>query len=431
MVGNTNLMVAMLLTALQLFTLELWFCRQLNRRKHFWPGLLLSIGASLAYVCLFPMERLGIFIHVPIYACALLLLLICYEATASVTLFIGTTCCTITNLASLLNSVITLIWPDQFAHFGLDIAPNWKAYTMSVVCFLIMFWLADRSLIRKMRDIGVQKLATVPIVVLSVIMLLVNQILGMFFELYAAPNASTSLHLLEYIWNIICCIFCLSIQFGIFQSSKQEQELEVAHRLIAEREQQYRISKSTMEAVNRKSHDLKYQLMELSNGTGGQKQIQDALALVESFDTNVRTGNETLDVIFTEKNQFCRQNGITFVCMIDGARLNFMETTDQYVLFGNIIDNAINAVGKLPEGMDRSIYINVYTEKQLLLIRTENLFVGELEFRNGLPRTSTGDELNHGYGMTSIRMICEKYGGNVSTKAEGGVFYLNIVLPCT
>ena len=32
--------------------------------------------------------------------------------------------------------------------------------------------------------------------------------------------------------------------------------------------------------------------------------------------------------------------------MIDGAKLSFMETADIYVLFGNLMDNAMEAVGK-------------------------------------------------------------------------------------
>jgi sensor histidine kinase regulating citrate/malate metabolism len=115
--------------------------------------------------------------------------------------------------------------------------------------------------------------------------------------------------------------------------------------------------------------------------------------------------------------------------MIDGAKLDFMEVTDQYVLFGNMIDNAINAVSKLPEGMERSIYLNVHAEKKLLLIQTENPFTGEVTFQDGLPKTSSGDEFNHGFGMKSIRLIAEKYHGSVSSRAKDGTFYVNVVIP--
>jgi hypothetical protein len=296
-------------------------------------------------------------------------------------------------------------------------------------CYLLVLLVALQALIRPLAGIRLHRLATVPIVAISLAMLVINQFLGMFFELYAAPDASFSLHLLEYVWNLFCCIFCLCIQFNLFSLSKLDEELEVTRHLIAEKERQYQVSKTTMEAINHKCHDLKYQLSALSSGQGGQKQIDEAMALVDSFDTALHTGNETLDVIFTEKNDYCKQAQITFVCMIDGAKLDFMEVTDQYVLFGNMIDNAINAVSKLPEGMERSIYLNVHAEKKLLLIQTENPFTGEVTFQDGLPKTSSGDEFNHGFGMKSIRLIAEKYHGSVSSRAKDGTFYVNVVIP--
>lgn len=429
MLHINNLTVAMCFGAVQLYLPMLWFCRRLERKPHWGLGLAASFAGCAVYPLLFPLERMGLFIHVPIYACALAMLLLSYRATLPVLLFIGTASATISHLGSLLGSCVTLLWPQQLAHFGVEIAINWKAYFVMWLCYFAVCGLIQHFFLRQIGNIGMQRLATGPVVAISVAMLVVNQVLGMYFELYAAPNAAPQLHFLEYVWNALCCLFCLAIQFGIFHSSRQEQELEISRRLMTEKEQQYNISKSTMEAINRKSHDLKYQLTALAAGQKDRRPLDEALALVESFDAMIHTGNETLDVIFAEKTQFCQQQGIGFVCMIDGARLNFMDTTDQYVLFGNIIDNALNAVRSLPPEVDRSIYMDVHAEKKLLLIRTENPFAGTLQFRDGLPRTSTGDELNHGYGMSSIRMICEKYGGSISTRAEDGRFYLNAVLP--
>ena len=198
---------------------------------------------------------------------------------------------------------------------------------------------------------------------------------------------------------------------------------------MADKERQYKMTKSSVDAINRKCHDLKYQLAAIDRGGDVSAHVTEALELVDSFDSAVRTGNDTLDVIFTEKNFYCKKHDIVFVCMIDGEKLNFMDVTDQYVLLGNIIDNAINAVRQIPEHAKRSIYVKIFAEKKLLFIQTENPFLGSLEFSEGLPRTTTGDDFNHGFGMSSIRIVAEKYGGSVNTRAQDGVFYLNVVLP--
>lgn len=46
-----------------------------------------------------------------------------------------------------------------------------------------------------------------------------------------------------------------------------------------------------------------------------------------------------------------------------------------------------------------------------------------------MPVTHKADKNNHGFGVRSMNMLAEKYGGALSYKAEGGVFNLNMVLP--
>ena len=126
-----------------------------------------------------------------------------------------------------------------------------------------------------------------------------------------------------------------------------------------------------------------------------------------------------LDIIFTEKNSYCLQAHITFVCMIDGEKLNFMAPADLYVLFGSMIDSGIRSVSKLQDQSKRTIYVNVHSEKNLLLIQIE--YPVEESVRN--------TALLRDFSTQSIRMIVEKYDGSSNTKLEDHTFYQNIVLP--
>ena len=58
----------------------------------------------------------------------------------------------------------------------------------------------------------------------------------------------------------------------------------------------------------------------------------------------------------------------------------------------------------------------------------ENYCVGGRSFVDGLPKTTKSDELNHGFGMRSMRSIATRYGGSLHTGIEGGIFYLNVLL---
>lgn len=427
MISNLNVM--MTISAVELIAVETMFCFHIQRRMCFAGKALLCGLLLFAYTLLFPLACLGLFVQIPIVILSFLYVYLCYEISIPQTLFIGTAGYTIGQIASVIGSLIMLADPELFAHFGIDIKINIYADALIIACYAAIDIAAYFLIMRKMRGTGLLKNATIPIVLLSTVMLAVNQMLGLSFSIYGAGQAGVFLSFLEYIWNLICCVFCLCIQFGIFRISQKEQELEVTKRLMAQKEQQYQMSKATAEAINRKCHNLKYELSAMSAGPDNRRHVDEAMALVDSFDAAVRTGNETLDVILSEKNHYCQQEQITFVCMVDGEKLDFMDATDQYVLFGNLIDNAINAVQKLDEPQQRVIYITICAKKKLLLIHTENPFTGVLRFRDGLPRTSSGDEENHGFGMASVRLICEKYGGSVSTKAESGTFHLNIMIP--
>lgn len=427
MISNINIMIA--IGATGLVFIETLLCAQVERRARFALKALILALLMYGYVFLAPLQRMGVFVHLPMVAVAFLYVGLCYWVTPAEALFIGIAGYTIEHIASLVNSIISLADPERFAHFGEDVQTNIWGYVLIAACYVFIYALSYFLLIRRLRGVNLLRNVTVPIVILCSVMLVVNQIWGLTFELYGRDQAGPLMCLLEYTWNLICCVFGLCIQFGIFRISQTERELEVARQLIEQRERQYQMSKETVEAINRKCHNLKYELAALRSGQTDQGHIDEAMALVESFDAEIHTGNETLDVIFNEKNIYCRQMQINFVCMIDGEKLSFMESTDQYVLFGNMIDNAINAVRKLTNPIQRAIYIDIHAEKRLLLIRMENPFDGELHFHRGLPRTTSGDEKNHGFGMTSIRLICEKYGGSLNVKAQDGVFYLNLLLP--
>lgn len=426
---NIHLSMMMLINAAELVTINTMFCLKFERRQKFSLRCVLCASLVLVYIFFGPLEDMLYFIHLPILAASFFYIWMCYQTDIVTTLFLGIAGYTVQHIASLLNSLAACVNPELLSHFGTDADVGVYGYLLIFVCDIVVFIAAYFVIVKRLRLMDLHRNVTAPVIALTGAMLILNQVWGVFYDAYGEGYSQSVYTVSGYIWNLTCCILSLCLQFGIFGISQRDKELEITKKLISDRERQYKVSKSMMEAINRKCHDLKYQLAAISTGQNGQKHIDDALELVDSFDSAIHTGNETLDIIFTEKSSYCKKHDITFVCMIDGEKLDFMDAVDQYVMFGNLIDNAVNAVRKIENHAERSIYINIRVEKKLLLIQTENPFVGELTFAEGLPKTTSGDEFNHGFGMSSIRLIAEKYQGSVNTRAENGIFYLNIVLP--
>ena len=149
--------------------------------------------------------------------------------------------------------------------------------------------------------------------------------------------------------------------------------------------------------------------------------------IIAAYDTKIATGNDALDVIMTEKGLLCREKGIEFTCMADGAALNFMEDADIYSLFGNALDNAIEASVGVTDSEKRIVGVVAKHTDGFLSVNIYNYFENEPKFRDGLPVTSKHDKESHGFGVRSIAMITEKYGGDLSINAKDGIFDLNLL----
>lgn len=105
-----------------------------------------------------------------------------------------------------------------------------------------------------------------------------------------------------------------------------------------------------------------------------------------------------------------------------------MSVTDIGSLFGNALENAIQAVQKLDNPDDRIISLKVEEKGGMLLIRVENSYAETLEFDGELPKTTKEDNGYHGFGLKSIRMVAERYGGVMRIQA-GEQFVLTVLIP--
>lgn len=224
-------------------------------------------------------------------------------------------------------------------------------------------------------------------------------------------------------------LFSLHTQTYEIYSRIERENLDT---LLKMQEDSYRISAESIEVVNRKYHDLKHQIALLKSDLPHAEKMV-FLAEMEheicSYEARNKTGNETLDILLSAKTLQCQKRHITLTCIADGKELNFISPSDISVLFGNALDNAIECVEKIADESKRLIHFSVTGEKSFLRIHVENCCEDKLEFRDGLPLTTKGSDLFHGFGVKSIRAITEKYGGSMLTQLTNGWFELRVLIP--
>ena len=413
-----------------LITAMLMFSHGLTRKDHFLWRLLLWGLFSLLTAAAIPIVTDSLWyvtsVFLVMYLLSMLTVRICYKASWSMVFFIAAAAFSADHIASMLDSIISLFAPDvlQYSDTGLLNVPVLMNFGL---CRILVFGLVDLLIVRKNRDVDDDSIRFVPSLLILIISLIVNLYMNILFS-NLVTDRSFWLSLFNFAMNIAISLLLLLCQYAMVREGRMRTQLQIANLLRAQAREQYRVSKENVDAISMKCHDLKHLLLAL-RGVIDPKEYDSMMETIDSYGAEIKTNNEVLDVVFQEKNFRCRKLGIQFTCIIDGTAVNFMGITDQYILFGNLLDNAIEAVSLLPEGEVKNIQVTVRRDKGFVIITTENSYAGKLEWDGGRPRTSKNDKQSHGYGLLSIEKIVHKYGGRYPISTEDQIFTMNIVLP--
>ncbi len=291
------------------------------------------------------------------------------------------------------------------------------------ITYLIGYFLLH-SRLEKRIEIGI---TNTKLLCLSAIILLFDIVVSAFIGYYSQTDFNQTYLALLDSFNIFCCILALFLLFLEDNRSKIANDLTIVKHLLKEKEVQYSTSKANIDLINQKCHDLKHQIRTIGkNKYVDENVLNEIEETISIYDSAIKTGNEALDIILTEKSLFCTKEKIKLCCIIDGKELSFMSDPDLYSLFGNLLDNAIEAVSKLEEDK-KIISLSIKKQQSFLIINIHNYYQGTLEFKDTLPKTTKADSKYHGYGMKSIQMIVDKYAGEMSLTTDKSVFNLNII----
>ena len=307
-----------------------------------------------------------------------------------------------------------------------------------VIVYIIIWLTIGRKLIRGQEHLKVNRLSVAMIsvtgltVTVGLSMLLKSNIdPDMVFAL-ADPHAIALLETGQ-LYAIFFCVSMLVLQYIQQRELITNEKLAASHEMWTVRQKQYEMSRETIDMINRKCHDMKHQVAALmSEGSSSEEKkrySREIAQLIEIYDLQVNTKNEALNTILMEKGLYCNMQGIRWNCAVDDTSLEFIDRMDLYVLLGNALDNAIEAVQRIPNSANRIIQLQICRKDFFVHIRLENSYQGELAWQDNLPITTKGDKVSHGIGLKSIRTIAEKYGGDVSASTEDQAFILTVLIP--
>jgi hypothetical protein len=294
------------------------------------------------------------------------------------------------------------------------------------VVYSILFYLMIRKKIANVNDEKISKRLLVAFV--SVVSVLATIILNSIAYNDAMKLESDHFVYYTLVFSSLVALLAIVLDIEILDESKLIDEVTSTKKILHSQKSIYETEKEVIDSLNIKSHDLKHQIHSMKPSIT-EDAYQEIDKIISEYDSFVHTGNKALDTVLIEKGILCKKDNIRFTFLIRGESLSFIRENDIYSLFGNILDNAIEAVLKLPNEEYRVISISEEEKNGEITLRCMNYFDGNLVQRNGEIQTTKDNKIYHGYGLKSIRYITQKYQGNVAIRTDADIFELALTFP--
>lgn len=201
-----------------------------------------------------------------------------------------------------------------------------------------------------------------------------------------------------------------------------EKQADMQYRYYLSQEQKYNMTVHILHDVDKHIKSIEALYAHGRNG-GAAAYAKEIRGMLEPLIPVKYTGNPILDILLTDKAMIMREKQIKLEMKVDNVNLGFLEAIDATTIFGNLIDNAIEAVER-GKG-ERWVRISILPYQEMILIRIENNAL-PLKWRNGMPISEKGK--NHGIGLANVKRSIEKYDGDIAFKQENGIVTVDLLL---
>lgn len=419
--------ISTLLEVFCLYVISLCLCKEPRFSpavsKFIPPAVMMVLTAALTWF-----TALGAFKMPIIFLFAVVILKICYkdsilQSITAVEIW-GIVFCFLTEAIALILSN-WLYGNNQIVFVdGLSLV-RWEIYAIGIAARLIIIgviYLPIKNFKYKMQ---------IKDSVILTLIFLMNFVIT-FLSVFSILSLGKALDLILYIGSIILSaafmiIFMYAKNAIYLREQAQKNKIQLAQ--LQQQFAYYQNKQKDEEKIRSIYHDMKNHLLvlESSQGTDAVRNMAKQLrAQIAGYEDYIHTGSSFLDVIIKDKAEKMREKQIDFSVSIDFDGVDFIQPLDVSTLFGNGIDNAMEASEKLPKEQ-RVVLVKAGKVQSFVSVLIENNCIDE-----GLKAflcTTKKDDFLHGFGISNMEKAAEKYGGTCTVKQENGTFTLKILIP--
>ncbi len=217
---------------------------------------------------------------------------------------------------------------------------------------------------------------------------------------------------------------------ALITAYRKAEENMAFERQLASYANQLDVLMQSEEKVTALHHDMKHHLNELyrMSQNNADTEIVEYIADMQNFMSSemelVRSGNKEIDSILNY--MLCRAKKVLdrVEYKINIPKDVILKPFDITVLFGNLLENAIEAAEKSQE--EKWLSVSLQYEKGLLFIDIKNSYLNVK--KSGMTYHTTKKEEGHGIGLQNVRRIVASYRGTMEIADDNKVFAVKILL---
>ncbi|SKA04214.1 sensor histidine kinase [Anaerorhabdus furcosa] len=211
------------------------------------------------------------------------------------------------------------------------------------------------------------------------------------------------------------------------------QQFEILEKELQDQAEKYTQVIDSMEELRRFRHDMKNHFMCIDslllddNMQGARDYIHSINNIVASSFTLETNDNYIFNALIDEKLKVASQLDVKIKKIIAINRRLDIKDVDICILFGNALDNCIDALKKV-EQEKRELSITVILVEDTLSVEIANTFEEPVRMDESIIQTTKSEKHNHGIGLKNVNATVEKYDGEVNIDIKNNIFKLIVVL---
>jgi len=241
--------------------------------------------------------------------------------------------------------------------------------------------------------------------------------------------------MLMYISIIIFTYYFVFSTFEqIYEKSRIEEKLKASQVQQSLQKEYYVVLKKGIYETQMIRHDTRHHLITIQNLlkakniTELNKYLNSLISKEENIELPIICENSSANAIISYYLEHAKSSNITTKVQISIPEDINIDTIDLNVIFGNCLENAIDACLKLSDKNLRFLNVKAAIINHYFVINITNSFNGIVNVQDDVIHSTKPNTQNHGIGLESVKAIVNKYKGKIDSDYTQNEFTTSIMM---